>query len=125
MKPDYKNWMPKGMVLGTLAGTLGSLLLFIVFGCTNLLHGKLKTVLFFVFLALTVVLALVTLWMALMYRAFSYNGKRQMSKQIIEGIADYVKLPDGGRGGKAQPERVAARHRSLGQRIRFVQQNAV
>ncbi len=98
MKPDYKNWMPKGMVLGTLAGTLGSLLLFIVFGCTHLLHGKLKTVLFFVFLALTVVLALVTLWMALMYRAFSYNGKRQMSKQIIEGIADYVKLPDGGRG---------------------------
>ena len=98
MKPDYKNWMPKGMVLGTLVGTLGSLLLFIVFGCTHLLHGKLKTVLFFVFLALTVVLALVTLWMALMYRAFSYNGKRQMSKQIIEGIADYVKLPDGGRG---------------------------
>ncbi len=78
MKPDYKNWMPKGMVLGTLAGTLGSLLLFIVFGCTHLLHGKLKTVLFFVFLALTVVLALVTLWMALMYRAFSFNGKRQM-----------------------------------------------
>ena len=98
MKPDYKNWMPKGMVLGTLAGTLGSLLLFIVFGCTHLLHGKLKTVLFFVFLALTVVLALVTLWMALMYRAFSYNGKRQMSKQIIEGSAGYVKLPDGGRG---------------------------
>ena len=20
MKPDYKNWMPKGMVLGTLSG---------------------------------------------------------------------------------------------------------
>jgi hypothetical protein len=23
MKPDYKNWMPKGMVLGTLAGSVG------------------------------------------------------------------------------------------------------
>ena len=32
----------------------------------------------------------------MMYRAFSYDGKRQMSRQIIEGIADYVKLPAGG-----------------------------
>ena len=31
-----------------------------------------------------------------MYRAFDYNGKRQMSKQIIEGIAEYVDLPEGG-----------------------------
>ena len=98
MKPDYKNWMPKGMVLGTLAGTIGSLLLFLVFGCTGLLHGKGKTVLFVVLLILTVVLALVTLWMTLMYRAFSYNGKRQMSRQIIKGVAGYVKLPDGGKG---------------------------
>ena len=33
-----------------------------------------------------------------MYRAFSYNGKRQMSRHIIEGIAEHVKLPDGGWG---------------------------
>ncbi len=38
------------------------------------------------------------LWMELLYRAFSYDGKRQMSKQIIEGIAGYVKLPEGGVG---------------------------
>ena len=36
--------------------------------------------------------------MILLYRAFSYNGKRQMSRKIIEGIAGYVKLPDGGKG---------------------------
>jgi ubiquinone/menaquinone biosynthesis C-methylase UbiE len=35
--------------------------------------------------------------MALLYRAFSYNGKRQMSKQIVEGIAEYVKLPENGK----------------------------
>ena len=98
MKPDYKNWMPKGMVCGTLAGTVCSLLLFLVFGCTNLLSGKGKTVLFVVFLILTVVLALVTLWMFLMYRAFSYNGKRQMSRQIIKGVAGYIRIPDGGKG---------------------------
>ena len=97
MKPDYKNWMPKGMVLGTLAGTLVCLALFIVFGCTGLVSGTAKTVLFVVFLIATIVCACVTIWMALMYRAFDYNGKRKMSKQIIEGIAEYVKLPDGGK----------------------------
>jgi ubiquinone/menaquinone biosynthesis C-methylase UbiE len=36
--------------------------------------------------------------MALLYRAFSYDGKRQMSRQVIEGIADRVTLPEGGVG---------------------------
>ena len=97
MKPDYKNWMPKGMVLGTLAGTLVCLALFIIFGCTGLVSSTVKTVLFVVFLVATVVCACVTLWMALMYRAFDYNGRRKMSKQIIEGIAEYVRLPDSGK----------------------------
>ena len=33
----------------------------------------------------------------MLYRAFDYNGKRKLSKQIIEGIAEYVDLPEGGR----------------------------
>jgi ubiquinone/menaquinone biosynthesis C-methylase UbiE len=98
MKPDYKNWMPKGMVLTAVGATAAFLLLFIVFGLTGLVSGTLKTVLFIVFLVGTVVGLIVSVWMALMYRAFSYNGKRQMSKQIIEGIAGYVALPDGGKG---------------------------
>jgi ubiquinone/menaquinone biosynthesis C-methylase UbiE len=32
-----------------------------------------------------------------MYRAFDYNGKRHMSRQIIEGVAAYIKLPQGGK----------------------------
>ena len=36
--------------------------------------------------------------MTALYRAFSYDGKRQMSRQIIEGIAEHVKLPEGGVG---------------------------
>jgi ubiquinone/menaquinone biosynthesis C-methylase UbiE len=98
MKPDYKNWMPKGMVLSGLAATAGFLILFIVFGLTGIVSGTLKTVLFIVFLAGTVIGFAVSVWMALLYRAFSYNGKRQMSRKIIEGIAGYVKLPDGGKG---------------------------
>ena len=99
MKAEYKNWMPKGMVLGTATGAGIALILYIVFGIAPVLPaGTLKTVLGIVFLILTVLLALVTIWMFLMYRAFSYNGKRQMSRQIIEGTAAYVNIPDGGKG---------------------------
>ena len=95
MKPDYKNWMPKGMVLAAAAVTAVFLLLLIVFGLTGLVSGTLKTVLFLVFLLGTVVGLAVSVWMILMYRAFSYNGTRQMSKQIIRGIAEQVRLPEG------------------------------
>jgi len=98
MKPDYKNWMPKGMVLSAVIVTVVFLLLFIVFGLTGIVSGALKTVLFIVFLVLTVIGLCISLWMISMYCAFSYNGKRQMSRQIIEGVAEYVKLPDGGKG---------------------------
>ena len=98
MKPDYKNWMPRGMVLSGLAAAAVFLILFIVFGLTGLISGTLKTVLFIVFLAGTIIGLCVSVWMILLYRAFSYNGRRQMSRQIIEGIAGYVKLPDGGVG---------------------------
>ncbi|MCR4863668.1 MAG: class I SAM-dependent methyltransferase [Bacteroidales bacterium] len=48
-------------------------------------------------LIITLVLAAITIRTVLMYRAFSYDGKRQMSRQIIDGVAEYVKLPEGGR----------------------------
>lgn len=31
-----------------------------------------------------------------MYRAFSYDGKRKLSKEIINGLAEYVKVPENG-----------------------------
>ena len=108
MKPDYKNWMPKGMVFGFGAGTLASLML-----CLILRERGLWPVLFGV---VTAVLLIVTLWSVLMYRAFDYNGKRQMSRQIIEGVADCVILPQGGRcldvgcGSGALAIAVAKRH---------------
>ena len=30
MKADYKNWMPKGMVIGTGCGMIASLVLFLI-----------------------------------------------------------------------------------------------
>lgn len=97
MKPDYKNWMPKGMIYTALGITALFLVLFIIFGLTGIAAGILKTVLFIIFLIGTVVGICVSVWMILMYRAFSYDGKRQMSKQIIDGIAEYVTIPDNGK----------------------------
>ena len=78
MKPDYKNWMPKGMIWTAAGITALFLILWIVFGLTRLVSGAAKTVLFIVFLILTIIALCVTVWMILMYRAFSYDGKRQM-----------------------------------------------
>ena len=81
--------MPKGMIWSFAAATIVALALTLVVGLSWLRMFL---------LILTVILAGMTVWTILMYRAFSYNGKRQMSRQIIDGVAEYVKLPDGGRG---------------------------
>ena len=99
MKPNYKNWMPKGMICGTAAGCAVCLVLFLVFGVSGLLAaGIWKTVLTILFLVLTIVLLAVTVWMVLLNRAFSFDGKRQLSRVIIDGVATRVVLPEGGCG---------------------------
>ncbi len=99
MNPDYRNWMPKGMVLGTLSGALGCLGLAAVCGGTGLIRNKtMKGAAAGVLLVAGATAGGAALWMALLYRAFSYDGKRRMSRQIIEGIADFVTLPEGGVG---------------------------
>ena len=95
MKPDYKNWMPKGMIYSFLFAALGC---GIAAACFRLLSdGTLKTVLTIAFIALAAVFAGLTIWSVLMFRAFDYNGKRQMARQIIEGTAACVTLPRGGK----------------------------
>lgn len=49
MKPDYKNWIPKGMLVSLIAGTVLSLAL-LVFGIFGIgVGGKLRVVLGVVF----------------------------------------------------------------------------
>ncbi len=90
MNANYKNWMPAGLIWGTLGITAAMALLTAYLGLPSL-FGKISA-------GLTMLLLLVTLWMVLMYRAFSYNGTRQMSRQIVEGVSEYVRLPEGGLG---------------------------
>jgi len=96
MKPDYKNWMPKGMIYASLAAFLGCAAALAVFSLA-LAEGTLKTILTVVFAVLTLLFCVLTKWSIFVYRAFDYNGKRRMAKQIIEGTAAYVNLPDGGK----------------------------
>ncbi len=99
MQPNYKNWMPNGMILEFFGGAVLCLILFFVFGVSDVLtDGTLKTILKIVFLALSIIAFIASVWMFLMHRAFSYNGKRQMAKTIIDGVAKYVTLPEGGKG---------------------------
>ncbi len=96
MKPDYKNWMPRGMILSFAAASVLSLAS--AFTVRLLAGGALKTVLTVLFAVLAALFCGLTVWSIFMYRAFSYNGKRQMSRGIIEGVAAYVRLPEGGSG---------------------------
>ena len=97
MKADYKNWMPKGMVAGFACVAAVLLILTIVFAALPI-SANVKTVTVVIFGVATIFFLIVTVWMFLMYRAFSYDGTRKMSKQIIDGVASYVNIPDGGKG---------------------------
>ncbi len=90
MKADYKNWMPKGMVISLCVTAVVLCIVSLLVGLSSVI-GK-------ILLIVTILTAICAVWMFLMYRAFSYNGKRQMSKQIIEGVSSYVHIPDGGVG---------------------------
>ena len=99
MKPDYKNWVPKGMVYGLAGGTAAAFVLFLLLGATGaVLHGIPRLVCGILFGAGTLVLLFFAVWMGTLYRTFDYNGKRKLAKTIIDGTADHVAIPDGGTG---------------------------
>ena len=96
MKPDYKNWIPKGMLVSLIAGTVLSFALLLVFGVFGIgVSGKLRIALGVVFGIAFVICAKYTEWCVYACRSFSYDGERKLSKQIIEGTAHYVTLPEG------------------------------
>ncbi|MCR4660902.1 MAG: class I SAM-dependent methyltransferase [Clostridia bacterium] len=98
MKPNYKNWVPKGMVISYLAGTVISLVMVIVFGCLGFKdHLKWAIVLFVIFIVLSLFLIVVSVFMLAWHMAFSYNGTWQFSRRIIEKTADKVIVPEYGK----------------------------
>lgn len=99
MQPDYKNWLPKGMLyalFGTTAAAFGGTL-FSLRNYSNF-QPRLRIPLSLLLSATTVAAGLASVWAVSAYRAFSYNGKRRLAKDIIEGTATYIELPDHGIG---------------------------
>ena len=99
MEANYKNWVPKGAFFVYAAGAAVAAGLF---WAVNL---QLRDSYFIVGLILKIILGIIFLcflamlmWSVIAYRMFSYHGKRKMSMQIIEGLAEYVTLPEGGKG---------------------------
>ena len=95
---NYKNWVPKGMVYACAAITTFALLC----SAAIVLFIGLKTAaawaVFVLLLAVFVFFGAAFAWCFAAYNAFSYTGKRQLSRRIIEKIASYVALPAGGTG---------------------------
>ena len=98
-RPDYKNWMPLGLLLWMAAGTLASLALSIVFGGLGFgVHGWFRWTLGILFGGIFLAGGAATFLFTAMRRAFDYNGRRQLSRQIVSGVAEQVVLPEGGTG---------------------------
>lgn len=98
LKPDYKNWMPKGMIASFAAGGIVSM--GTALGLYMSDHGpaaKVKRLPAALAGGVGIFFSGLTAWSIFMYRAFDYSGKRRMAKQIIDGTADQISLPEGGR----------------------------
>ena len=89
MKADYKNWVPDGMICGFGAAATG---LAAVAGVIK--NRPLSTLLSVGALGC----GAWTAWCVYANGQFSYDGKRQLSRQIVEGTAAYITLPEGGIG---------------------------
>lgn len=99
MKADYKNWMPKGMLVFLFCMAAACLAVSVIFGAAGVLtEGALRIVLGAVFGAGFVFFAVFAVLCSNMYLAFSYNGRRRVSERIINRLAAYVTLPAGGKG---------------------------
>lgn len=99
MKPNYKNWVPKGMIWTLAVAAALTLVCFLIFGVFGVLvKGGLRVVLGIVFGIAFLACVKYLEWCIHAYRVFSYDGERKLSKAIVTGTAGYITLPEGGIG---------------------------
>lgn len=90
--PDYRNWIPAGMVAGAAGGTAA-----LAAGAAAAGALKAPKAARGVLGAATVVGGAFAAWLAASRERYSYEGARKLSQQIVEGVASHVSLPEGGR----------------------------
>ncbi len=98
MKPNYKNWVPKGMLISVMAGAAVTGILFIVVLSTDFLAGSARLATELILGVLFVVLLAGSALFLNLYNTFSYNGTKQFARRIIDKVSDYVVLPENGVG---------------------------
>ena len=98
-KPDYRNWVPASLLRNFIGGTIITFILFIIFAGTDLVFSGSLRIISGIILGIGVLILLFfSIMLSFMYRSFDYKGKRKLAKTIIEGVAQYVEIPDGGVG---------------------------
>lgn len=98
-KPDYRNWVPVSLLRNFIGGTIITFILFIIFAGTDLVFsGSLRIICGIILGIGVLILLFFSIMLSFMYRSFDYKGKRKLAKTIIEGVAQYVEIPDGGVG---------------------------
>ena len=98
MNANYKNWVPKGMVAGLTAGTTVLAAGTAAALCCDKLSPTAKKIVGGTLCVGALGCGAMAAWSINAYSKFSYKGKRQLSKHIIEGTAEYITLPEGGIG---------------------------
>ncbi len=97
MKPDYKNWVPGGMRKSLIAVSIVLLILLVIFLIAAPLPSLATNIVVDVILLIAfVVCAWFAHWCVIATRAFDWNAADSLARRIIEGIAFYVNVPDGG-----------------------------
>lgn len=96
MKPNYKNWVPKGLVISVVASSVLFAILFGLSLWTNLFTRVTQCVFSIIFGTLTVVMVIYAAFCINWYTFFSYNGKRRVAARVINRVSDYVMLPEWG-----------------------------
>ena len=98
-KPDYKNWVPESLLKNLIFASLAAFVLFIVLGSGDFVFtGRIRLICAIILGYATLKLTFFAIWMRVLHRAFDYNGKRKLAKTIIEGVAEYVEVPNAGVG---------------------------
>ena len=98
-KPDYRNWVPVSLLRNFIGGTVITFILFIIFAGTGLVFSGTSRIICGIILGIgDLILLFSSIMLSFMYRTFDYRGKRKLAKTIIEGVAQYVEIPDGGVG---------------------------
>ena len=99
IKADYKNWVPKRLLVAKIGESIVSFILLIIFGASDLvLQGRPRLICGIILGLVCLILLFITVWLSILYKSFDYKGKRKLAKVMIEGTAGYVKIQDGGVG---------------------------